>query len=190
MAKQATKGRRPPKDDAKRKSRKPQSEAPAQGVSEVKRPRGNQTIYTREIADRICQQLAEGMTLNQICRQPGMPARPTVLLWAREDRDGFADRYAQARDFLIDHWADEAIDIADDGSNDFMERLQANGDTKIVFSRDHVERSKLRVDTRKWMLTKLAPQKYGDKIEQTHKADAAFLAIWQQMGGGQSKKAG
>lgn len=173
---------------ARKMATKPKAEKPkAVKPVESKRPQGGQTIYTREIADRICQQLSEGMTLNQICRQPGMPARPTVLLWAREDRDGFADRYAHGREMLLDHWADEAIDISDDGSNDYMERQQANGDTKMVYDREHVDRSKLRVDTRKWMLTKLKPERYGDKIEQTHKADAAFVALWQRMGGGKTK---
>lgn len=171
------------KAPAKPKAKKPKADKPV----EDKRPQGGQTLYTRQIADRICQQLSEGMTLNQICRQPGMPARPTVLLWVREDRDGFADRYAQAREMLYDHWADEAIDISDDGTNDFMERQSRDGESKFVYNREHVDRSKLRVDTRKWMLTKLKPERYGDKIEQTHKADAAFVALWQRMGGGKTK---
>jgi hypothetical protein len=152
-----------------------------------KRPRGGQTIYTREIADEICKLMSEGATLNQICRRPGMPSRPTVLNWALEDRDGFSDRYARARDHLIDHWADEAMDIADDSSNDFIEREQQNGDSKVVANREAIERSRLRVDTRKWMLTKLKPQRYGDKVDLKHDAGDAFLQLWQGMSGGKPR---
>jgi hypothetical protein len=62
----------------------------------------------------------------------------------------------RAREAQADAIFDECLDIADDGSNDFMgEDEKYNGDA--------VARSKLRVDTRKWMAGKLAPKKYGDK---------------------------
>jgi hypothetical protein len=64
---------------------------------------------------------------------------------------------------------------------------QKRGDAITVFDREHVDRTRLRVDTRKWLLTKLKPQKFGDKVEQTHKGDTAFLALWQSMSGGKPR---
>lgn len=179
--KTAPKAKGKPKGKGQGKGKQSKAKAPA--AETVDRPQGGQTVYTREIADRICQLMGDGMTLNQICKQDGMPGRTTVLDWARVDRDGFADRYARAREELLDHWADETIDIADDGSNDYVERTNKNGETYTAFDRDHVERSKLRVETRKWMLTKLMPNKYGDKLEQTHKGDAAFLQMLKHVSG-------
>lgn len=120
--------------------------------------------YTREIAAEICKRLAAGESLLQICDDPLMPHRSTVYEWVTNNRDDFADTYARARDAGLDRMADEVLNIADDGSNDWMERndpdnpgWQANG--------EHQARSRLRVDTRKWYLSKLAPKRYGDKLE-------------------------
>lgn len=183
---------RPRKDAAKPKSRKPQTEAPAQSVSEGQTTEpnlgGRPTLYTEALGIAVCNHIASGLSLRQIEKLPGMPTKTTVLNWALEDRDGFLTIYTRARELQLECEADEINDIADDGSNDFMERLGRDGETKLVYNRDSVDRSKLRVETRKWRLTKLAPQKYGDKIEQKHTGMEAFAAIWSQMGGGASKK--
>ena len=55
---------------------------------------------------------------------------------------------------------EDMIDIADDGRNDYI----VNGDGEERFNTEHVQRSRLRLDTRKWMLSKMLPKKYGDKI--------------------------
>lgn len=120
--------------------------------------------YTPELAAEICKRLAAGESLLGICEDPLMPSRETVYQWVIKDRQGFADSYARARDAGLDRMADEVLNIADDGSNDWMLRndpnnpgYQANG--------EHQQRSRLRVDTRKWYLSKLAPKRYGDKLE-------------------------
>lgn len=147
----------------------------------TKAERGRPTLYTRELADEICRRLSEGETLTSICSGPDMPSKAAVLLWVREDRDGFSDRYAHARDLQLDGIADEMLDLADDARNDWMERQSGDG-TITVVDHEHVTRTKLRIETRKWLLVKLKPQRYGEKIEQTHKADDAFVALWQSLG--------
>lgn len=135
-------------------------------------PPGRPSLYTEEIAAEICQRIGEGETLNQICRDEHMPARPTVVSWVLEDREGFSDRYARARDLQLEHWADEVIDVADDGTNDFMERK--NGDdekSSWALNGEHVQRSRLRIDSRKWLLSKLKPQQYGDKLQHSGDKD-------------------
>lgn len=147
-----------PKKSAATKGKEPKAK-----VTQAKR--GRPTAYTEAIAKEICQRLAEGETLSQICRSEHMPARPTVILWVLDDREGFSDRYARARDLLLEYWADETIDIADDGSNDWMRRESKDGNEALVFNSEHSQRSRLRVDTRKWLLSKLKPERYGDKLE-------------------------
>lgn len=129
-------------------------------------PSGRPSLYTEEIAAEICQRIGEGETLNQICRDAHMPSRPTVVTWVLEDREGFSNRYARARDLQLEHWADEVIDVADDATNDFMEKK--NGEDKESswsLNGEHVQRSRLRIDSRKWLLSKLKPQQYGEKLE-------------------------
>lgn len=62
---------------------------------------------------------------------------------------------------------EEILDIADDASNDWMER-QSEKSAGWELNGDHVQRSRLRIDARKWMLGKMQPKKYGDKLELEH----------------------
>ena len=127
---------------------------------------GRPSLYTEELAAEICQRIASGETLSQICRtSEHMPARTTVLLWALDDREGFSDRYARAREMQFEAWADEITEISDDGTNDWMERESKDGSTQTVLNGEHVQRSRLRVDSRKWLLSKLKPERYGDKLQ-------------------------
>jgi hypothetical protein len=66
----------------------------------------------------------------------------------------------------FDAIAEEALEIADDGSNDWMERRRKDGSTEEVVNSEHVQRSKLRIETRLKLLAKWSPKRYGDK--QTH----------------------
>ncbi len=108
------------------------------------------------------------------------------LTWVGRQQ-GFSERYAHAREIQLGIREDELFDIVDDGTNDWMEREGKNGDVQIVLNREAIERARLRVETRKWVLTKLRPDRFGDKIEQTHKGDSAFLALWQGMSGGKPR---
>lgn len=132
-------------------------------VTSEARGRGRPTLYTEAIAAEICQRIAEGETLNQICRSAHMPSRPTIVSWVLSDKSGFSDRYATARSMLLEHWSDEIVDISDDGVNDWVEREAESGRLATQYNGDHVARSRLRVDTRKWLLSKLKPQTYGDR---------------------------
>ena len=80
--------------------------------------------------------------------------------------------------------ADEIIEIADDGTNDWMKRQQRNGSIETVTNKDHLERSRQRIDARKWLLSKALPKKYGDK--QT--IDGKFTVDWAQEAAEKWKK--
>lgn len=128
------------------------------------------TKYTPAIAAEILDRLSDGQSLREICRDDHMPAEATVREWAlteNEKRPGFPAHYAKAREVGYMRMADELLEIADDGSNDWMERngqdnegWQTNGEA--------LQRSRLRVDTRKWLLSKALPKIYGDKLQQEH----------------------
>lgn len=115
--------------------------------------------FDQGIADRICERLVEGESLRKVCLSDNMPAASTVFKWLASTEQ-FAEQYARAREAQADTLADEILDIADDGSNDYM------GEDE-TYNGDAVQRSKLRVDARKWIAAKLKPKKYGDKIDVT-----------------------
>jgi hypothetical protein len=97
-----------------------------------------------------------------------LPKRQTVAAWVygtSHEHARFRDGYARARELLLDFYADEIIEISKDSANDFIERDRRDGLKELAYNREHVERSKLRIDTLKWVLSKLAPKKFGDKSQ-------------------------
>ena len=124
---------------------------------------GRPSTYSQQIADEVCRRLAGGESLRAICRDEGIPDESTVRLWALDDREGFAAQYARAREVQFLAIADELLEIADDGRNDWMQRTGNDGGWDL--NGEHIQRSRVRIDTRKWMLSKMLPKVYGDKTE-------------------------
>lgn len=104
---------------------------------------GRALEFKQEIADAICELIADGKSLRSICRQDEMPTTSTVCKWLSLV-PSFAEQYTRAREMQADALADEITDIAD----------QVTGDP---------QRDRLRVEARKWVASKLKPRKYGDK---------------------------
>jgi len=108
--------------------------------------------------------LSEGKTLREFCRQEGKPAWRTVYDWLEADKE-LAARIAHARELGEDAIAQECFAIADDAGNDWMERLDKNGQgIGWMLNGDHVQRSKLRIETRLKLLAKWNPKKYGERV--------------------------
>ncbi|WP_448115741.1 terminase small subunit-like protein [Mesorhizobium amorphae] len=125
------------------------------------------TKYSQKVADLICERLAEGQSLRSICSDKAMPDKATVFRWLAADAD-FARLYAHARDAQVDALVDEMIDIADDGSNDWMEQRGRDGElTGWKENGEALKRSAFRVSTRQWIAEKLKPKKYGNKVALT-----------------------
>lgn len=131
----------------------------------VEKKIGRPTIFTQDLADKICAQLAMGESLRTVCKADEMPSLQTIFNWFRTQK-GFVEQYARAKEESADALTDEILDIADDGSNDWME-IHKNGYDSTVVDQEAVQRSKLRVETRKWIASKLKPKKYGDKVDLT-----------------------
>ena len=111
--------------------------------------RGRPTVYTEEAATEICERLSAGESLRAICRDIDMP-ESTVRRWAIDDAGpGFSARYAYCRSIGLDCIAESLMEIADDKEDDPNSR-------------------RIRVDVRKWFLSKLRPDKYGDKTALEH----------------------
>lgn len=145
---------------------------------------GRPSTFTAELAAKICEQLAAGLSLRAICREEGMPDRETVARWVVNDVDGFAAKYAQARDFGLDALAEETIEIADTPKVGTKVTSKEWGDETT--EADMVEHRKLQVSTRQWYLAKLAPKKYGDKqqIEHSGQIDVAQAILAARKRGG------
>lgn len=121
---------------------------------------GRPTDYNQELVLTICDRLSDGESLRSICRDEAMPDKRSVLKWLALYPE-FATQYARARDAQADAFADEMTDIADDGARDYG----LDKDGRQIVNQDHISRARLRVDTRKWIASKLKPKKYGERLE-------------------------
>lgn len=103
--------------------------------------------YREDIAKEICDKLKEGMSLRKICENKAYPTKETVFRWLA-DFPLFQSQYAHAKEFFSDAEFERMYEIIDDA--DTPEKLA---------------QARLKIDTMKWMLGKMKPKKYGDKLQ-------------------------
>ena len=128
-------------------------------MSDTKRKTGRPSKYSDELAEKICELIASGMSLRAVCSQDSMPSAVTVCKWLSENEE-FSKQYARAREEQAVSFADEIISIADSVEPDSAA----------------VAKAKLQIDSRKWLAAKMAPKKYGDKVEQQITGSLAIQA--------------
>lgn len=104
-----------------------------------------QVRYSEAVADEICERLSNGESLLSICKDGHMPDQGSVYRWIAKYEE-FATKYVRAREAQAEFLVDELVAIADNLEED-------------------VQRSKLRLETRRWIAEKLRPKKYGPKVE-------------------------
>ena len=150
----------------------------AQAVESTKSPKSPAPAihYSPELFTTICERIANGESLRQVCRSDDMPAKSTVMRWLGEKPE-CRDQYARARELLVEHWADEILEIADDGTTDYVTKVGRNGTEYEAVDQEHIQRSRLRVDSRKWLMSKLAPQKYGDRVDVEHSGEVQHTHV-------------
>ena len=117
----------------------------------------------------IIQRISEGKSLRSVIRDAkkgSLPAISTFLGWVGED-ENMQKQYARAMEIRSEILFDEILDISDEANAD----VSIAPDGKIKVNGESVQRSKLRVDARKWALAKMNPKKYGDKVDVTTKGE-------------------
>ena len=131
-------------------------DAPASPAPRRRGGRSGVPVYSKAIADEICDRLATGESLRSICRDARMPDEKAVRKWAVLRRDDFGPQYALARELGFESIAEEVIEIADEnpiGPDGYVD----NG---------AIQRARHRTDSRRWLLSKMMPSRFGDKVTQ------------------------
>lgn len=130
------------------------------------------------MADRICAELAIGRSLRSILREDDdLPAMSTIFKWLRENKQ-FSEQYARAKEEAADAMSEDILEIADDASDDVSVIEDEDGNETEKTNHENIQRSKLRVDTRKWIMSKMKPKKYGDKLDLTSGGDKLPAPIY------------
>jgi hypothetical protein len=122
-----------------------------------------------KIFDDICEKIIEGKSLRTALKElSDFPAK-TFFVWLREDEDK-SKQYARATEERAELMFEDMFDIADDGTNDWMEKTNEKGENVgWSVNGENIQRSRVRIDVRKWALSKMQPKKYGDKLDITSK---------------------
>jgi multidrug efflux pump subunit AcrB len=147
-------------------------------MSKKKKVGAPSTKFIPEVVNELILRMSNGETARSVCRDPRMPEWSTLVGWLQDakkkepdpEKVEFSLRYAQARREMLDVWADQIVEIAADDSRDVLETTKSyqkkNGE--VVTTTEHrsdntpVNRDRLRIDSMKWIMCKLAPEKYGD----------------------------
>lgn len=146
----------------------PEPESEAAIIDEHKPKLGRPSVFTEEIANTICGRISSGESLRQICKSDELPNASTVYAWLLDsDKKTFQDNYARARAAQAENLFEELLEIADDSTNDYMKKIIGNDVEIEVLNHENINRSRLRVDTRKWYISKVLPKKFGDKLDLT-----------------------
>lgn len=120
----------------------------------------------------ICERMAKGRSLRSVLKDNGMPCRQSFHNWVDERKERI-DQYIRAREDRADTIFEDIFDIADSQEGDTI-TLE---DGKEVTNHDAIQRARLRIDSRKWILSKMQPKKYGDKIDIDHTSKGESLNI-------------
>jgi len=140
----------------------------------------------QETYDSIFSEIAtSSKSLQKICVGLDIPFR-TIYSRLNTDEE-LLQQYTRAKDEQADYLADEMLSIADDSTNDFMLDKVGEDDYEKL-NAEHINRSRLRIETRKWIASKLKPKKYGDKIEHTGSLDVVTKIEIEVVGKGDVKK--
>ena len=108
---------------------------------------GRPTFYTPDLAYKLCSLIADGKSMRTICAMDNMPAMTTVFRWL-DEKETFRQQYARAKEAQADALVEDMLVIPD--------------------IEDDVARARLKVDTRKWIASKLKAKKYGDSTNVKH----------------------
>lgn len=141
---------------------------------------GRPEIWSQELADKVCQEIAHGKSMRTVCAPDDMPAMATLFRWLRTHEE-FREQYARATEERTEAFAEETIDISDDSLT-----LAQGAFDNPKLAGSLVQAQRLRVDTRKWIMAKMKPKKYGDKLDLTSDGKALPTPIYS----GVSKKDG
>jgi hypothetical protein len=127
---------------------------------EIQAPKmGRPSEFSQEIMAEICERMAEGKSLRQICEDAEMPNRRTIMRWVKND-DAAKKLYDAAQVDRMHWYADEIVNIAYDTSKD---TITGNAGQPLC-NHEWIARSRLKVDSLKFLMAKLAPRTYGDKL--------------------------
>lgn len=149
------------------KKARPKAKAATRAAKDLHpRKAGRPSAFSQAIADAICERISGGESLRAICDDESMPARSMVFRWLSDAQNrGFRDQYDRARESQADALFDDLLHIADTPKPGVKTIQKGDGTETTTTTIDMIEHRRLQVDARKWVLARMAPKKYGDRVQ-------------------------
>lgn len=123
-----------------------------------------QPLTKAQVIERVLDGMCDGRSVNEICKEPGMPPKRTVRRWIVDDEHAAA-AYARAREIQADNFADMLVEIA------------------LACTEKEAKSAAVKVDALKWRVAKLHPAVYGERIEARLSTDVGLAAVLTQLSG-------
>lgn len=145
------------------------------GNQYAKGNKGKEAVWTEEKKEKASQHIFDEMVKGSSVRnilhpakrdKEELPSYVTFLEWLSSDED-LAKRYARAMEWRAEGLLEDTIDIADDTSNDLVIDKEIDGIRIMKPDKDHILRTRLKIEARQFALRKMAPKKYGEKLDVT-----------------------
>ena len=157
-------------------------------VTTIARTRGKsyrkqRVTYSPELVASILDRVANGEPLSRVCSGNDAPTRKSFFEWVIKYPE-IKEQYEMAIAMRADLYAEQTVAISDE---DIATVIRGDdGETEVVFDSTAVARNRLRVDARKWYASKLAPKKYGDRVEQVHSGAIGIGQVLAELDGASS----
>jgi hypothetical protein len=138
-------------------------------------PAGRPNSYTPEIATKVCAELAMGRSLRSVCKQDDMPCIQSIFNWFHLFPE-FVEQYARAKEESADAMAEEILAISDETEEGKTITVRGDGNEEVK-TEDMLGHRRLKIDTRKWLMAKMKPKKYGDKLDMTSNGETLNVSV-------------
>lgn len=125
--------------------------------------------------EQVCIKIESGMSLRTIFSEYNPPMSNTLFYRLIKENKDLNERYARAKEIYAANIFDEIIEISDESNAD----IEISEEGKMYINGEAVQRSRLKIDARKWVLSKLEPKKYGDKLDIDHTTNGESI-IWKE----------
>lgn len=136
---------------------------------------GRGTAYNRQVCDEICRRVIDGQTVKEIGASPDMPCANTIWNWIARHPE-FCEMWLIAKRAQMLREAESILEIADDGRNDWMQRRVDDGTFEPIVDKENIQRSRVRIDARKWLLAKMMPSIFGERVAVEHSGSISRAA--------------
>ncbi len=147
---------------------------------------GRPTKYNKALSEEICSRIAQGESMRSISRDESMPACETLFRWLRIHEE-FQEQYRTAKEESHHAWYEDIVDISDNQvgvqamtkgeGGEMIPLFNPDGSPVMIVDSPAVAHAKLRVDSRKWALSKLMPKKYGERIHTEHSGNLGLTDL-------------